>query len=147
MHLLEKALALALDAHKGQVDKAGKPYILHPVRLMLALETEDEMAAALLHDVLEDSDYTAEDLKAEGIPEKVIQIVEYLTRAEGESYDDFIRRVSGNRLATRVKMKDLEDNMNLLRIDTIKKKDLERIERYHRALKDLRSCLLNYESE
>ncbi len=139
MSLIEKALAIALEAHKGQVDKAGKPYILHPLRLMTGLEDEIEMIAALLHDVIEDSDITAEDLKRAGIPEEVIEIIGYLTKQTGEDYDDFIERISNHRKASRVKIKDIEDNMDISRLETIGEVDLARLAKYHKAVKHLKS--------
>ncbi len=137
MHLIEKALAIALDAHKGQVDKAGKPYILHPLRLLLSLEDEVEMIAALLHDVIEDSDVTEEDLKNEGIPDESIEIIRYLTKKPGEVYDDFIKRISAHQKASRVKIKDIEDNMNVSRLESLGEADLARIAKYHKSLKVL----------
>ncbi len=139
MHLIEKALSIAVEAHKGQVDKAGQPYILHPLRLMMHLDDEIEMIAALLHDVIEDSDFTENNLKEAGIPEEAIEIVGYLTKKTGEDYDAFIKRISAHKKATRVKIKDIEDNMNLSRIDTVGEVDLERVAKYHKSLKYLKS--------
>ena len=139
MSLIEKALSIALEAHKGQVDKAGKPYILHPLRLMMGLEDEVEMIAALLHDVIEDSDLTAEDLKKAGIPDEAIEIIGYLTKQKGEAYDDFIKRISPHRKASQVKIKDIEDNMDISRLETIGEVDLARLAKYHKSLKILTS--------
>ncbi len=94
--LLEKALAIALHAHQGQKDKASAPYILHPLRVMLRMQTELEMVVAVLHDVVEDSGLTIEDLRREGIPEAALVAVAHLTRGEGESYVEFIERVKRN---------------------------------------------------
>lgn len=131
--LLEKALAIALRAHLGQKDKAGAPYILHPLRVMLSMETELEMIAAVLHDVVEDSGLTVEDLRREGIPEVALAAIEHLTHREAESYDDFIERVKQNTLACKVKLADLEDNLNIARIERPTEKDLARLEKYQRA--------------
>ena len=141
MHLLEKAIKIALEAHEGQVDKAGKPYILHPLRLMHECETEVEMVAALLHDVLEDSQFTVEDLKKEGIPDDAIEIIKFLTKGSNESYDDFIKRISFNKIAAKIKVKDIQDNMNIARLESVKQKDLDRLAKYHNALMLLRKCL------
>lgn len=130
---LEDAVALAARAHRGQKDKAGAPYVLHPLRMMLAVKSEAAMMAAVLHDVVEDTEWTLERLRGEGVPEEVLAAVECLTRREGESYDDFIVRVRGNRIAREVKLADLEDNMNIRRMGQVRPKDLERLERYHRA--------------
>ena len=139
MHLIEKALFIALEAHKGQVDKAGKPYILHPLRLMMSLDDEVEMISALLHDVIEDSDTTEEDLMKAGIPVESIEIIGYLTKQAGESYDDFIKRISAHKKASRVKIKDIEDNMTISRLETLGEADLTRLAKYHKSLKFLQS--------
>lgn len=131
--LIEKALAIALHAHQGQKDKAGAPYILHPLRVMLCMETELEMIAAVLHDVVEDSSITIDDLRREGIPEAALAAVEHLTRRDGEDYDEFIERVKLNAVARKVKLADLEDNLNIARIDRPTQKDLARLEKYRKA--------------
>ncbi len=140
MHILEKAITIALEAHKGQVDKAGKPYILHPLRLMNDLESEIEMISAVLHDVLEDSHFTVEGLKKEGIPDEAIEIIECLTKRRNEAYEDFINRICFNKKAVVVKIKDIQDNMNIDRLDSLKQKDLDRLSKYHKALRILRNC-------
>jgi (p)ppGpp synthase/HD superfamily hydrolase len=137
MTLIETALEIALSAYRGKLDKAGKPYILHPLRLMAKMNTDEEMAVALLHDVIEDSDLTADDLAAAGISKPVIMAVECLTHRETESYEDFIERLSPNAMARRVKLADLEDNINVLRLDALGASDLKRVEKYHKAWKKL----------
>ena len=112
---LERAILTASEAHQGQKDKASAPYILHPLKLMLCMDTETEMMAAVLHDVLEDSDWTPELLRAEGFPDKVVAVVECLTHMPGESYDQFIGRVRTDTVARRVKIADLEHNMVIRR--------------------------------
>ena len=139
MDLIETALAIALKAYKGQKDKAGKSYILHPLRLMAKMQTEDEMATAILHDVIEDSDYTRAALINEGIPANIAKAVEVLSKTKGENYDQFIDRVSGNPLALSVKIADIEDNINILRLASITDKDLQRVAKYHRAWHTLHS--------
>ncbi len=133
MDIIEKSLEIALKAYAGQKDKAGKTYILHPLRIMAKMQTEYEMSAALLHDVIEDSDYTAEDLISEGIPSDVVIAVELLSKVKGESYDQFVDRVLQNPLATKIKIADIEDNINVLRLKSIRDNDLERIAKYHKA--------------
>ena len=137
MNLIEKALAIALKAHTGQVDKAGRAYILHPLRLMMKLEDESDQAAALLHDVIEDTDYTAEALKEEGIPDQIVAAVSALSKNAGEDYEAFVDRAGRNPIARKVKLADLEDNMNILRLETVNDKDLERLRKYHAAWKKL----------
>ena len=90
---LEKAISIAVTAHRGQRDKAGKPYILHPLRLMQKCATEAEMIVAVLHDVIEDTDVSIDDLEREGFDTEVLQALLCLTKAKGESYPDFIARV------------------------------------------------------
>lgn len=130
---IERALTVALSAHRGQVDKAGAPYILHPLRLMAQMDTESEQLTALLHDVVEDSDYTLEDLRLEGVPGDVLEALKLLTHQQGEAYDGYIKRIKGNPLARKVKLADLADNMRLERIPNPTPQDLERLEKYRRA--------------
>ena len=133
MDIIEKSLQIALNAYAGKKDKAGETYILHPLRVMENLNTLEEKVVAILHDVIEDSDYTADDLLAEGIPANIVDAVICLTRNDDESYPEFIERVSLNELAKTVKLADIEDNLNILRLKTIQQKDLNRLEKYHRA--------------
>jgi (p)ppGpp synthase/HD superfamily hydrolase len=131
--LLERAILLAVQAHRGQVDRSGAPYILHPLRVMLRVETENERIAAVLHDVVEDTEWTLDGLRAEGFPEEVVQAVDCLTRREEESYDDRVARAAANPIARRVKLADLEDNMDVRRLARWSEEDAARFERYHRA--------------
>lgn len=131
--MLEQAIAVALEAHRGQKDRAGKPYILHPLRVMCRVQTDAEKMAAVLHDVVEDSELTLEDLRARGFPEEVIEAVDCLTKREGEPYEQLIRRAGGNRIAKRVKLADLEDNMDVRRSGSLSEKDLERFNKYRRG--------------
>lgn len=131
--LIDTALRLALTAHVGQVDKAGQPYILHPLRLMHRFTDPVAQAVALLHDVIEDTDVTAEHLLQEGIPNEVVSAVLALTRHESESYSQFITRAGRNPLARRVKMADIEDNIQVLRLTRLTDQDLKRIAKYHKA--------------
>lgn len=133
MNLIEKSLQIALNAYSGKKDKAGETYILHPLRVMGKLNTLEEKVVAILHDVIEDSDYTADDLLSEEIPKHIVEAVISLTRNSDESYSEFIERVSLNALARSVKIADIEDNLNILRLKTIQEKDLKRLEKYYRA--------------
>lgn len=133
MKLIEKALEIALQAHRGQTDKSGEAYILHPLRLMSKMKSDDEKAVALLHDVIEDSDFSDETLLSQGIPEHVVNAVKSLTKIDGESYQEFIERVKFNPLAKKVKIADLEDNINILRLKTLNSDDLQRVKKYHQA--------------
>ena len=130
---LECAIELAIKHHKGQVDKAGQPYILHPLRLMMSVDKNDEKIVAVMHDIVEDTEITLNDLQNEGFTKKVIDAIECVTKKEDEDYDSFIDRISQNSLATKVKLADLEDNMDLSRLSEVTDKDLERLEKYKKA--------------
>lgn len=131
---LETAIALACRVHAGQRDKAGRAYVLHPLRLMLRFEDPEAQMAAVLHDVVEDGDVRLEDLRILGIPESVVQAVDCLSRREGETYDAFIERIRPNALARRVKREDIRDNLDVTRLPELGEADLARVARYHRAL-------------
>ena len=134
--LLETAIDIALRAHAGQKDKADAPYILHPLRMMLRMSSPTEMMAAVLHDVVEDGPgWTDARLKEEGIPPEVVAAVSSVTKLPEEEHDymRFIRRAASNPVARRVKLADLEDNMDLGRISNPTEKDFARIEKYRCA--------------
>ena len=133
MSNLEKAILIAVQAHKNQRDKAGETYILHPLRLMLKMDSETEMIAAVLHDVVEDSNWTLADLKREGFSEEVLSVIECLTRRDQETYEEFIERVKFNPTARKIKLADLEDNMAIKRISEPTEKDWGRLKKYHQA--------------
>ncbi len=135
--LLARAIAIAATAHQHQVDKAKSPYILHPLRLMMRGQTRLEQIVAVLHDVVEDSDWTLAQLTAEGFPEAIVAALDCLTRRREESYEQFIDRIveksAQDPLAAQVKLYDLEDNMDLKRLYQLTDKDAERLQRYHQA--------------
>jgi len=137
---LEDAIVLAAESHRGQVDKAGAPYILHPLRVMLRLKDAADRIAAVLHDVLEDTAITVEFLRERGYSEEVLNALDALTRRAGESYADFIERAAGNPLARRVKLADLADNMDVSRLRDVTEKDRERLARYQAARERLTSA-------
>lgn len=139
--LLARAITLAAQAHEAQRDKAGAPYILHPLRMMQRAQTDREKIVAVLHDVVEDSDWTLDGLAKEGFPPDIVAAIDCLTHREGESYDDAIERVLTAPLAMRVKFYDLEDNMTLSRLSALTDRDLERVRRYHRAHQRLLEAL------
>ena len=139
MATLERAMAIAAAAHRGQCDKAGEPYLLHPIRVMLRVSGHDERLVALLHDVVEDSPWTLEQLRAEGFPEAVILAVDRVTRREGEPYQAVIERAGADPLARRVKLADLEDNIDAgpaARAFSARPGRLERYRRAHARLSD-----------
>jgi (p)ppGpp synthase/HD superfamily hydrolase len=137
MGTLEKAIRIAAQAHQGDKDKGGAPYILHPLRVMLKMSTKAEMITAVLHDLVEDTSWNLADLEREGFAGEVLAALNCLTRRPGEDYQEFILRVSMNPLARKVKLADLEDNLNLIRLGTLTEKDKARIERYHQAWQTL----------
>lgn len=139
---IEKAIEIALAAHRGQKDKNGVPYVLHPLRMMARMGRETDMMAAVLHDVVEDGPgWTFERLANEGIPAEVVEAVRHLTKRpeEENDYEAFVRRASANPIARRVKMADLEDNMDIRRIDAPTEKDFARLKRYRSAYAFLRA--------
>ena len=133
MATLERAIAIAATAHAGQKSKEGGPYIMHPLRVMMRVEGVEAQMAGILHDVVEDTAWTIEHLRQEGFSESVLEAVEALTHGEGEEYFAYVARAGANPLARRVKLADLEDNMNLLRLAEVRDKDLERVRKYHKA--------------
>jgi (p)ppGpp synthase/HD superfamily hydrolase len=131
--MLEKAILIATNAHQGQTDKAGKPYILHPLRLMFSRIDETERICAVLHDVIEDTHITLDCLRNEGFSEEILSALDALTRKSNESYDEFISRIINNEIACYVKLADLCDNMHLSRIKNPAEKDYERVKKYRKA--------------
>lgn len=132
--LIEKALQVALKAHSGQVDRAGVAYILHPLRIMSHMETDPQRIVAILHDVIEDSDHTLEDLQSAGFPAEIVDAVDLLTHRQDDSYEDYVQKIEGHPLARAVKIGDLHDNMRIDRLPNPDEKDLERLMKYKNAL-------------
>ena len=130
---LQRALEIAVTVHKGQVQKSGAPYVLHPLRLMFSVDSEEEKIAALLHDVVEDTDWELAGLKAEGFSQEVIDAIDCLTHQEGVDYEVYINKIAGNALARAVKLADLRDNMNIIRLPKVNEQALDRINKYHKA--------------
>lgn len=138
MSTLERAIQIATEAHKGQLDKAGRDYIGHPLRVMEMGKTEDEKIVGVLHDVIEDTGWTFEMLEAEGFSREVIEALKCVTKlSENENYDDFIERVKKNPLAVAVKINDLTDNMDIRRLPYLSDKDVKRLKKYLKAYKKL----------
>jgi (p)ppGpp synthase/HD superfamily hydrolase len=130
MILLEKAIAIAVDAHRGQVDKTGNPYILHPLRMMTRFDGEADRIVAVLHDVLEDTSVTADDLCRAGFPDEILDALACVTKRKGETYPGFVARAAKNPIARRVKLADLEDNMDVRRLKRMTERDRKRISKY-----------------
>lgn len=142
--MLEKAIEIAVEAHRGQIDKAGKIYILHPIRVMLRGKNETEQIVGILHDVVEDTPVTLDMLRIEGFPDKVLDALECITKKDGEDYGDFINRVITNPLATQVKLYDLEDNLNRDRIPYPTERDEKRFAKYEKYHKVVAAKLTEY---
>ena len=126
-----------LEMHKGQTDKSGQPYFLHPMRVALNCKTPAQKTVAFLHDILEDTPMTQDNLRDFGFSTKVIEAIRCVTRAEGESYDEFIARCSLNPIGRYVKIRDLKDNLNISRLYKLDSASVERINRYLKALRFL----------
>ena len=136
--MLERAIEIAVETHKGQIDKGGSPYILHPLRGMMSVHGESEKIVGVLHDVVEDSDWTFEDLLADGFSSEVIEALKSVTKiSDNEGYDSFIQRAIRNPIGHKVKIADLRDNLDVTRISDITDKDVKRINKYKKALKIL----------
>ena len=138
--LLQRAIAIAEQKHAGQVDKAGRPYIEHPKRVMAAVSNDAERIVAILHDVIEDSDVTLDQLAAEGFPAYILDALDSVTRKEGETYEAFVARTATNAIGRRVKYADLQDNADLTRIPAPTVADLARTEKYQRAMVQLNAA-------
>lgn len=138
MSTLERAIEIATEAHRGQLDKAGCDYIGHPLRVMAAGRSIEEKIAGVLHDVVEDSGWTFGMLEAEGFSAEIIEALRCVTKlSESEPYDKFIARIKGNPLAVAVKLNDLTDNMDIRRLPYISDKDVKRLKKYLKAYKQL----------
>jgi (p)ppGpp synthase/HD superfamily hydrolase len=135
MNPLESAIAIAVRAHAGQADKSGQPYILHPLRVMFRCQTDEQRIVAVLHDVIEDTSVTADDLRSQGFSEAILTALDCVTKRDGESYEAFVERAAANPIARQVKLADLEDNMDLRRLGAadLGQRETDRLSRYIRA--------------
>ncbi len=131
--LTKTAIKIMYEAHKDRKDKSGLPYVFHPWHVAESMEDEECTCAALLHDVIEDTDMTIDDLRNAGIPEEVLEALVLLTHEKGKPYMEYVRELSGNRIARRVKLSDLTHNMDITRLDEPSKKDIERLDKYRKA--------------
>jgi len=140
MATLESAIQLAAKAHAGQQDKAGKPYILHPIRVMLSVSTTEEQIAAILHDTVEDTSVTFEQLSEAGFSAEIISAVRALTKLDGESRIDAARRAAKHPIARQVKLADVKDNLDISRIPHLTDKDHARLDEYKLVQEILMTC-------
>ena len=132
--LTKKALRLCFDAHKEQVDKSGMPYVFHSFHVAEQMKTEETVIVALLHDVVEDTDYTISDLKEMGFPEPVTTALTLLTHKDGVPYMDYVTSIKSDPIASAVKLADLRHNSDLSRLDAIDDKAIQRVEKYKKAI-------------
>lgn len=148
MSTLERAIEIARKAHAGQVDKGGADYIGHPLRVMERGENEKQKIVGVLHDVVEDSDWTFEMLEEEGFSDEIIDALRCITKqSEDEDYDAFISRVMTSPLSLKVKLYDLEDNVDLSRLDSLTDADVARCKKYLHARDRLKAELKRLESQ
>ncbi|MDO5058620.1 MAG: HD domain-containing protein [Neisseria sp.] len=140
MATLEKAIELAARYHAGQTDKGGSPYILHPLRVMMAVADERAKMAAVMHDLIEDTPLTAADLREHGFEEAVVEAVIALTKKRGENRIEAAHRAAANPIARQVKLADVADNMDLSRLPVVSEKDLDRMAQYREVLQILQAA-------
>ena len=133
MSNLARAIEIAASAHLHQTRKNGSPYVLHPLRLMFQCTGEEQQIVAVLHDVVEDSDWTMEQIKQEGFSEEVVTALKLVTHEEGVPYEEYVMKIAENPIARAVKMADLQDNINLLELPELSENSLLRVQKYHRA--------------
>ncbi|NQE35507.1 HD domain-containing protein [Microcoleus asticus] len=139
--LLQRAIAIAAKAHEGQVDKAGNPYFDHPLFVMENVNSIDQKIVAVLHDAVEDSELTLEQLRSEGFPEVLVSAIEAITKIEGEAYAAYLERVIANPIALPVKIADVSHNLDLRRIANPTEADFQRMAKYKKVLSQLRAAL------
>lgn len=132
------AMRLCFEKHKDQVDKSSIPYVFHPFHVAESMEDEETTVTALLHDVVEDTDTTFEELTALGFPEGVVEALKLLTHEPGIPYFEYVEKIKENPIARAVKMADLAHNSDLSRLETVTRRDLERIEKYKKAMEMLK---------
>jgi len=144
MNPLETAITIAVQSHQGQLDKSGQPYILHPLRVMFRCEGDLARTVAVLHDVVEDTPTTLEDLRNAGFSEEILAALDCVTKRKGESYEAFVERAAANPIARKVKLADLEDNMDLRRLPAadLSPRAVDRLNRYIAAWHRLQEPIL-----
>lgn len=132
--MTKKALKLSFEAHKNQVDKSDMPYVYHPFHLAEQMKDEETTIVALLHDVVEDTDYTLDDLSSMGFSDKIIEAISLMTHDKDIPYMDYVAQIAKNPIAKAVKLADLRHNSDLTRLDAVTYKDLKRMEKYKKAI-------------
>ena len=137
--LLDNAAVICVTKHRGQRDKMGCAYFQHPMRVAMRCSTDDEKIVALLHDTIEDTDVSADYLLSEGFPRHIVDAVLSVTKIDGESYEDFVARAKANPIGRVVKIHDLEDNLDVMRLDEVTSDMAVRYTKYLKALRFLKS--------
>ena len=132
--LTKRAMKLCFEAHKDQLDKSGMPYVFHPFHLAEQMPDEEKTIAALLHDVIEDTDYTLEDLRSMGFPDQILEALALLTHNDYVPYLDYVAKIKDNTIARTVKLADLRHNSDLSRLNCVDARALSRVEKYRRAI-------------
>ena len=133
--MTKSALKLSFEAHKDQLDKSGMPYVYHPFHLAEQMNTEEEVAVALLHDVVEDTDFTLDDIRNMGFPETVVRALALMTHDDAVPYMDYVARIKSDPIARAVKLADLRHNSDLSRLDVVDEKAMSRVKKYAEAIK------------
>lgn len=142
--LREKAIRIARKHHAGQLDKAGQPYIGHPIRVMNAMDTLEAKIVGVLHDAVEDSSLTLDDLRAAGFPEPIVAAIDAISKRDDEEVEAYLARVEADPLALEVKIADMKDNLDPTRIANPTEKDHRRMEKYRRILPRLEAALARH---
>lgn len=132
--LTKKALRISFEAHKNQTDKSGMPYVYHPFHLAEQMDDELSTCVALLHDVVEDTDITLDELRSRGFPDEVTEALSLMTHSDDVPYLDYVRAMKDNPIARKVKLADLAHNSDLTRLDEIDEKAIERVNNYKQAI-------------
>jgi len=132
--MTKKAMMIAFQAHKNQTDKSGMPYIYHPVHLAEQMKDEETTCVALLHDVVEDTDWTLDELREQGFDARIIEALKLMTHAEGVPYMEYVTQIKPNPIAKVVKLADLRHNSDLTRLNEVNEKALARVEKYKKAI-------------
>ena len=135
--MTKKALRLCFEAHKEQTDKTGLPYVFHPFHLADQMDEEVSVTCALLHDVVEDTQYTFDDLQAMGFPAQVIDVLKLLTHDEAVPYMEYVKKIAVNPIAKKVKLADLAHNSDLSRLDVVDERAIQRADKYREAIRIL----------
>lgn len=135
--MTKKALKLCFEAHKEQIDKSGMPYVFHPFHLAEQMQNEESTIVALLHDVIEDTDYTLDDLRKVGFDDSVLAAINLMTHEDGVPYMDYVEQIKTNHIAKTVKLADLRHNSDMTRLDVVTSRDRERADKYSSAIKSL----------